>query len=128
MNNLFGDIKQLNYKEQHIKSDIIEEFSDDEYLSKIPSAQLFRVDEYCELTEMACENAEAYGVPYISAIGKLKHKKQKELKISNLKYLNLDRDYKILLYEKLSELVINGSKVVLTFPTIKDSFDIKLSW
>lgn len=127
MQTLFGEVKENKYDEKFIKGDSIDGLNSDPELGKSPRAQKNRVEEYVEITQFNCERAEAVGVPKI-IFGRISLVEQRELKLKNLKYLNLDREYKIMLFDKLSELVINGNKASLFFPKNGDSFDVGISW
>lgn len=102
----------------NITGDFLETTNDDPYYSKSTTAQQIRVDEYAESAIKLCTklNNGHYG------------KVHKSASFSDIRLLNLDREFKIQLFKRLSETSIDGNLIKVAFPSAECDYDVTLSW
>lgn len=110
--------EDYSFDASNITGDFLETANDDPYYNKSITAQQTRVDEYIEGSIKLCTklNNGHYG------------KVHKSVSFSDIRLLNLDREFKIQLFKRLSETSIDGNLIKVAFPTTECDYDITLSW
>lgn len=111
-----------------IKGDAFPDDIDSDYYNADDKSQNTRIEDYVVFAQSHCDEASTVGLWHKGPLGIFSRKVINFGIFAHIALLALDAEHKLTLFRRLSELIVNGTKVTLFLPKDVDTFDIGIRW